>query len=345
MPALYRYTAPVRKKAATGPVAAVYAQMSADFLLGDGPLMALSPAPDLLTAAWALLREAQVAGDASRAGRELVAAVVSSGNECPFCVDAHTLLVHATGAHASAETVRSGGTPADPGHAALVAWATGTATAATAATAATGSAAPPFPAAEAPEYLGTVLVTHFINRMVSSLLTEELLPGGLQGSALVRRVAGRVAGGNARRRSRPGESLPLLAGLPAAPPPSWAGDSPVGPAFAALRAVAATGGDLLTDPARTAVLDTVARWDGGPQPMASGWLDAPLAALPAADRPAARLALLAALAPYRVTDADIAAWRTPHHRPDAELVRLLAFGAMAAVERVATWVGVRQPTP
>jgi hypothetical protein len=48
-----------------------------------------------------------------------------------------------------------------------------------------------------------------------------------------------------------------------------------------------------------------------------------------------RLALLAAAAPYRIAGADVEAWRAG--RPggdDAGLVRLLACGAISAVERV-----------
>jgi hypothetical protein len=77
----------------------------------------------------------------------------------------------------------------------------------------------------------------------------------------------------------------------------------------------------------------VAQWDGTHPPLGSGWLDEPLAAMPASDRPGARLALLTALAPYRITDADVAAWRATHPS-DADLVRLLAFGAFTAVEHI-----------
>jgi hypothetical protein len=71
---------------------------------------------------------------------------------------------------------------------------------------------------------------------------------------------------------------------------------------------------------------------------AAGWTS-PLATLPDTDRPGVRLALLAALAPYRITDADIAAWRSlgSPDSADADLVRLLAFGAITAVDRVEAW--------
>lgn len=328
MPKLYRYTSPVTKKAATGQVAAVYAQMATDFLLIDGPLMSLSPAPELLAATWALLREAQLAGRAPRTNKEVVATAVSVANRCPFCVDAHTALIHATGAHQLAEAIWRGETPTDPEQARLVAWAQATRT-----PGAVELFSPPFPAELAAEYVGTALVTHFITRMVSALLNEQLLPAGLHHSSLVRRIVGKTLGRNARRHLQPGLSLPLLAGNPAETPPAWAGDTPIGSAFAALRTAAAAGGTLLSQPARAVVLATVADWDGADPPLVGGWLGEPLAALPDSDRPSARLALLAALAPYRITDADVAAWRTTH-AGDAELVRLLAFGAMAAVDRI-----------
>lgn len=329
MPSPYRYTSPVSKKAATGLVAEVYAQIAEEFILVDGPLMSLSPAPEVLTATWALLREAQIVGAAPRANREVVAAAVSAANGCQFCVDAHTSLIHASGEHRLAEDIWRGRQPADGEQARLVAWAQ--------ATAPPGSLAlltPPFPSEQVPEYLGTALVTHFINRMVSALLNESVLPGRLQESSWVRRVAGRVMGRTVRLQPAPELSLPLLAGLPTSPAPSWAGSSPIGTAYSALRGAAASGGDLLNARARELVLATVAGCDETPVPRDRDCLDAWLATLPATVRPGARLALLAACEPHRITDADVAAWRVTHD-DDASLIRVLAFGAMARVERIA----------
>ncbi|MGW0194322.1 carboxymuconolactone decarboxylase family protein, partial [Nonomuraea sp. NPDC003201] len=117
---------------------------------------------------------------------------------------------------------------------------------------------------------------------------------------------------------------------------AWGAGTAVGAAYAALRAAGAAGGELLGDAARAAVAGTVAAWDGEHPPMGGAWLDAPLAEVPAGERAGARLALLAALAPYRVTDADVAAWRGS--RPDADLVRLCAFGAASAMERMETLI-------
>lgn len=250
----FRYVRPVPPKAATGRIAQVYAQTADEFGLARLPVfLTLSPSAEVLAATWVMLRESLLTGDASRTAKEVVALGVSMANRCPFCVAAHTTLLHATGDHRLAEIIAAGGTPDDPAHARLPAWA---------------KERGPVPEPFAAEYIGTALIFHFINRMASALLTENLFPGDLQKFRLVRRVGGRMLAGAVRRRPRPGASLPLVA----------------------------------------------------------------LGGLPEEDRAGARLALLTALAPYRVTDADVTAWRGGS-RTDEDLVRLCAFGAITATER------------
>ncbi|MFI7423505.1 carboxymuconolactone decarboxylase family protein [Nonomuraea sp. NPDC049684] len=326
----FRYVTPVRPQDATGRVAQVYARLADDFGMARmAVFLTLSPAPAVLAGTWALLRESLLAGPGSRTGREVVALGVSLANRCPFCVAAHTTLLHATGDHRLAETVAAGGVPADPGHAALLRWAKDRRVPA------------PFPADEAPAYVGTALTFHFVNRIASSLLTENLLPGNLQKSRLVRSVGGRAMSRTVRRELPPGAGLDVLAGLPTSPEPAWAAGTPVGTAYATLMAVAGAGGELLGEAARTAVTEAVAAWDGEHPPMGDR-LSGPLTGVPGEERPAARLALLAALAPYRVTDADVTAWRGAA-TTDEDLVRLVAFGAATAtrhVEGVLTGAGV-----
>jgi AhpD family alkylhydroperoxidase len=330
---MFRYTTPVPPRAATGQVATVYAQVRRDFGFRPPAMLVLSPAPDLLAADWALLRESLLAGSADRADKEIVATAVSLANRCPFCVDAHTMFLHATGSSHVAETVRRGEPPADPARAKLFAWATATRT-----PDAPELSAPPFEPALAAEYIGTALSFHFVNRLVSALLNESVLPANLQRWRPIRRLAGRLFAGVLRRPIQPGEGLRAVADNsaaadPTAAVPTWAGDSPIGPAFAALRTASASGASLLTDPALSVVLDTVAAWDGSHPPIVGGWPDNVLRTLPTLDRTGAKLALLCALAPYRITDLDVAAWRA-RHLADADLVRLLAFGAMTAADRI-----------
>ncbi len=169
--------------------------------------------------------------------------------------------------------------------------------------------------------------------MVSVLLGHDVLPGNLQRSRTVRSLSGRAFARTVQRDLAPGASLPLLGDR--GPSPSWAGESPVGPAYAALRTAATR--DPLDDQARAVVLDAVSGSDGTHPPLGETWLAGPLESLPEAAEPGARLAMLAALAPYRVTDADVAACRE-RHPSDADLLRVLAFGAFAATDHAAALI-------
>ncbi|GAA1359670.1 carboxymuconolactone decarboxylase family protein [Streptomyces beijiangensis] len=316
----FRYTSPAPPKSATGTVADAYAQMRSDFGI-DNPatFVVLSDAPTILTAAWALMRESLLVGATSRTEKELVAAGVSLANRCPFCIDAHTVLLHATGDHRLAETVGRDDVPADPYQARLLAWGKDVRT------------PKPFPAARTPAYLGTALAFHFINRIVSSLVTENMLPGNVQRFRVVRSLAGRTVAGAVRRELSPGDSLALLDDTLVddvlVAEPSWAAGTPVGTAYAALLTAACAGAGLLSEDDQELVSKTVAAWDGSHPEPTGGWLP------DRSERPGARLALLAALAPYRITDEDVAAWRRPEHR-DHCLVHLIAYGAITAVARI-----------
>ncbi|MFF7824533.1 carboxymuconolactone decarboxylase family protein [Streptomyces rochei] len=320
MPTPFRHTAPLPPKAATGRVAEVFEQIARDFgIPGPAPFVALSSAPALLAPAWALMRESLIAGPGDRTGKEIAAFGVSEANGCRFCVDAHTMLLHATGDHALAERLARGREPADERHARVLDWArrTGSPDA--------GRESPPFPREEAPGYLGTALAFHFINRIVSALVSERLLPGETQRLRPVRSLAGRSLSRTVRRPAVPGASLPLL-DTPG-PGPAWAAGTPVGPAYAALRATAALGADLLDADDQALVRTALREWDGSRPPVDPD-------PFPGRERrPGARLALLAALAPSRIDPADVAAWRRPEHT-DHCLVHLVAYGAFAAVDRV-----------
>ncbi|NGO08903.1 DNA-binding protein [Streptomyces sp. HC44] len=317
----FRYTEPLPPKSATGRTAEVYRQLSEDFGI-DRPVtfVVLSSAPEILAATWALMRESLIAGAGSRTGKELATLGVSRANKCPFCTDAHTMLLHATGDHALAERLARGASPENEEHARVLAWGE--------ATRIPGSpvvASLPFPPEHTAAYVGSALSFHFINRIVGSLLIEKLLPGNIQRFRPVRSLVGRSLSGTVRRSFTPGTSLALVDD--AGPGPSWAAGTTVGPAYAALRSAATAGAGLLTEADQDLVRENVEIWDGTHPPLA--W-----PALPDRDdRPGARLALLAALAPYRITDEDVAAWKKPPHT-DHCLVHLIAYGAFTAVDRI-----------
>ncbi|GAA0578755.1 carboxymuconolactone decarboxylase family protein [Paractinoplanes ferrugineus] len=293
----YRFFTPSPARTATGLLADVHRQMREEY---HGPMptfQALSPAPELLAATWTLTRAARLAGDTDRAGREVVAFAVSRANRCRFCAAVHVSELHTLGEHDLAETIAAGGTPPDPWHAGLMAWAS----------ASRKPRAGWWIGQYRPEIVGTLLTVHFVNRVVRALLVPGLLPGG--------RPGGRSPGGRA--------AAPI-------------GGDAVGPAaaYAALRAAAARGGDQLSELARDTVRGTVG-WESGQHPEEpAAWATDLVRDLPPADRVGARIALLAAFAPAAISRGDVGLWRLS--RPaDADLVRLVAYGAITATDHVA----------
>ncbi|MFE9656657.1 carboxymuconolactone decarboxylase family protein [Micromonospora sp. NPDC006431] len=319
----YRFFTPAPASAATGLTADVYRQLRDEFLGPAPTFQALSAVPEVLAATWALMREALLAGDASRVDRELVASAVSRANRCRFCVDAHVMLLHALGEHELAEVIARGGTPPEPRQAALVGWAE----------ASRSPRAGGWTSPYCPEVTGTLLAFHFINRIVSALLDPDLLPAGLQRSRVVRSAGGRLYARTAREPKVPGRSLPLLGAGPTSPP-AWAGDSPAGVAYVSLRNAAMQGGDLLGGVARRTVTATVSWEDGRHPARPAEWATDLVRDVPGTDRVGTRIALLAAFAPSAIRSGDVALWRLSHP-DDADLVRLVAYGAITATDHVA----------
>src|SRR5207245_4256084 len=89
-----RHVSVVPPGRAEGLVAAVYAQVERDFGMLAPPVALHSPAAGPLAACWVMLRETLVAhGLADRAAKEAVAAAVSLGNTCPYCVAVHNAVL------------------------------------------------------------------------------------------------------------------------------------------------------------------------------------------------------------------------------------------------------------
>ncbi|MPZ81266.1 MAG: carboxymuconolactone decarboxylase family protein [Actinophytocola sp.] len=339
-----RYVAPVRPRAATGSTAAVYRQLEHDFGMLAPPIALHSPAPAVLAAAWTMLRESLVVTTSvSRVTKEAVAAAVSLGNACPYCVEVHSAALGGlhvgpeSGALAAGELAGI----ADPGIRAVATWARESGTRLGAA-----GRRRPFPAAHAPQLLGVAVAFQYLNRMVHVFLGESPLPpqvpAGARGPA--DRFLGRFLRGPALRGARPGESVALLAPAPLAEDLAWAaGDRHVAEAFG--RAAAAVDGAARRSvpvTVRELVAAELSDWDGEPAGLSRAWVEAPALGLPAADRAAGRLALLVAKAAYQVDGETVEAYRRTQPADDA-LIELVSWAALAAARHAGGWLAGQEP--
>ena len=324
MASYFRYTEPVAVKRAAGQVQAVYNQIAADFGLIPEPFTLHSPTPDVLAGVWSILRETLVCGSRARGEKEAIATAISESNSCPWCADAHTAMLHATGYHSSS----------DPGVQALIRWA--------AQSGRVGGQHPPFSPADAPELGGTALTFHFLTRMVTVFLVERLLPeNGLVRGAL-QRVGGLLFAKRAATLLPPGESLALLPTGNLPEQLAWLAENPtVAGAFGRLHsAIEEAAAPFLSDEARHTIEAHLDLWSGENQPLSRSWVQPVLAHLPADDWAMAQVALLTALAPHQICEPVVADFRAVHPG-DAALIAVAAWGAFAATRRIGAWVGKR----
>ena len=317
-------------------VAPVWAAIERDLGLLAPPLILHSAVPGLLAAAWAVFRETVVVeAGLPRPVKEAIGVAVSEANRCPYCVDAHAVGLHAAGAGAVERALAAGSAGTRrlaPETRAWVEWASASAR----------LGARPAPPPATPEGraqgIGTAVAFHYINRMVTVLLPETLLPvrrAWLRRPVLA--LAGLRLAASARRRHAAGEALELLPPAPG-PGPEWARAAPAAAAaLAALgAAVDAAAAGALPAPARHRAAERIASWDGAEPPFGTAWLDEPAAGLAPPQAAAVRLALMTAFAPHRVGEAEIAALR--RHPGDAALLGVLAWASYRTAEAIAGWL-------
>lgn len=330
-PMQVRYLHPILPAQATGTLAALYGQMRQDLQLLP-PLVMLSQRMDLMAGVWTIFRESQLVCErVARSRKEALAAAVSLGNACPYCVDAHLgMLTAIDGSHvASAIFARNFAAIADDDTRALVEWAITLPT-----LNAEPTRKPPYTADEAPEIIGIVLVYQFINRMVQVFLGSSPISVAVT-APWFRRISiwmlGKVGGNMMSKRAKPGESLRFLpqADLPTAF--AWAQHHPrIGAAYARFSAVMLEAGCSVPEAAQRCVRTGLDQWLGKAIPDAAS-LEALVQDVPQSCRGRARLALLTALAPYRVHAAVIEAFRS-EQPSDADLLATTTWASYAAVE-------------
>jgi AhpD family alkylhydroperoxidase len=341
---MIRHVQPVSRRFAGGVTARVYEEMRREFGLHAEPIVLHSPNRELLAGAWMLCRETLVAaGVVDRAVKEAVATAVSSINHCSFCVDAHAVMLAGCGRLRAASRLERGvlDDGGDPELREAVEWA-----AATRSPGADVLRKPPFGEREAPEMIGTALFFHYINRPVSVFGGERPLAAARGRLAL--HVMLWVAARRFRRftQARPpqGATLDLL---PDAEPPAGFDWTRGSPALASAwgrftAAVERAGAQALAPEVRGRVLDVLGDWDGADPGLGTDWVERGLDGLAHQDRPAAGLALRAALAPYRVDERVVRAFReglgATRETGDAALVGAVSWAGLAAARRIGSWL-------
>lgn len=331
-----RHLTPVARAGADATTRAVAAQIARDFGAFVPPFALHAAVPSLLAACWTMLREALVTTHVDRVRKEAVATAVSRANDCTYCVDAHGAALHSLADAATADALAAGVSvaAAAPALAPLVAWATATRTPDAAAL-----RDPPFTEAEAPELIAIALAFHYVNRLAAVFLAPSPMPvASSRAKRWLRRALAPLLRGALTRPLAPGDSLAFLPPAPLPDDFAWArGHAILADALGRTAAAFDAAGTAHVTPAvGRLVAARVAAWSGAAAPLGRQWLDDAVDTLAEPERPAARLALLAAFAPERVDDATIADCRRAG-ADDAALVATSAWASFATARRIAAW--------
>jgi AhpD family alkylhydroperoxidase len=337
-----RYVSAVPTRQASGLTRRVYEMIREDFFR-NGSLTSRSRVPELMAAIWTLGREAMLAEDrVDRTTKDAMSAVLSQINDCPYCEDMLISLVHAAGEHEAAGDI-FGGKGFDASSDLLrrrLEWLRSVATAGE-----DDIPETPFTEEQLPEVIGTLMGMTDINRY-SHVVMESSPVGTPFGLRSIKAWALRVFGAELRAtRTRPlvpGRALDLLppAELPA--DMRWAEPNPR-VAAAVSRWVATVereGAKVVSPEAREVVLGALNRWNGEAMPLESGWIDDDVQGLAGQDESIARLAVVLAKAPYRVTEKmvdDVMG----EERDEERFVRILAWSSFATARRFAQRVARR----
>lgn len=335
---MIRHLAPPPRRP-TGLVASVFHQIRHEFGVMAEALTLHHPIPELLAVTWACLRETVLArGRLPRAWKEAMALAISRTNTCPYCVDAHGMMLHALGHGDEERHLVAGETPEHPRLAALAGWAAST----SGPRSVSQPAEPPFTPDERAEAVGTVCCFQYINRLATVLLGHSPLPAPLswfRNPAV--RLVGRSLSPVASRVPEPGEALDLVpAEIPRDPQRwehlGWArGDARIAAAFAVFAQVTDSAAKpVLESKSREVVRQVLAQRLGEKPSLDTGWLEDAEQEVEEPQRPAARLALATALAPHRVTEGDVAAFRD-RAPGDPALLGLLCWSAHEAAKVLA----------
>lgn len=315
-------------------------QIERDFGALVPPYALHLPSPETLAACWSILREPAVGVVVPLAAKEAVAAAVSTSNACPYCVDVHTTTLHALARPeaAAAILVDRADEVTDPSLRAVVTWARSTRSPET-----PTLRERPFPAAAAPEVIGTALGFHYVNRMVNVFVADSPFPGS-PSQAVKGGLRRMLAPGVRRMVTRPGAAGRTLEFLSEAPPSDefgWAKPEPV-IATAFTRAAAAfdaAGRRALPDSVRELVTARLSAWHGEDLGISRSWVEDAVVALPESERAAGRFTLLTALASHQADERVVADFRrTNTGHGDAAVIDAAAWASFAAARRIGEWL-------
>lgn len=331
-----RYVSAVPTRNARGLTKTVYNMIRDDFFR-NGSLTSRSKVPELMAAIWMNGRESMLVADqVDRTTKDAISALLSQINDCPYCEDMLISLVHAADDHETANGifVKNEFDTSDETLRRRLEWIKAIATPGDHQIPST-----PFSEEQLPEVIGTLMGMSDINRFSHVVMESSpvSVPLGLQSiKSWALRLFGHELKATRQAPLIPGRALELL---PLAELPSdmqWAKSNPrIADAVSRWsNTVENEGAKVISSKARKIITNSLNQWNNETMPIDSKWIDQETEELYGEDKIIARLAIVLAKAPYRVTErmvTDVLGGDGDEER----FIRILAWSSFSAARRFA----------
>ena len=323
---------------AMGVIAEIYNHMKRDFGMVAEPVALHSIIPGLLASNWSVLRETNIVEDKiKRNVKDAVATAVSKINKCPWCVDAHSIMLIGLGSKNVAKAIENKHLDLirDTKTRSIVEWAL--------ANRLPNSKTvnnPPFTFDEAPEIIGTAVYYHYVNRMVTVLLDETPLP--IKTSLLkgfMKKIAGLKFSTTLKRQKKPGESLKFIDSSDFDKDLFWASENKIISATFTVhkKIVEQLAEKYVPIEVQAIIIKTIEEWNGEDPGISRGWTERYLSDLHESFKSVARLSLLAAISPYQIDSKIISSYRQ-FNPEDEALLAALSWASFITAIRIGKWL-------
>jgi len=332
------YIKSIKPSKAEGKVKEVYSQLKSE--MGDvvEPIALHAINPDLLEGIWRILREIVVVEDVvDRKVKEAVGASVSESNHCPYCVDAHTIMIIGLQDKLVAEAIvkKDLNMIEDDDLRKIVEWSFNTKKFDS-----IDVDNPPFSKDKAPEIIGTAVFFHYLNRMVTVFLGDTILPiniGFLKG--MMKSMAGKMFAGVLNAKKEAGK---IDDGFASVDDLYWAKtNSRVENAFLQFyHSLDTLSREYIPGEVRDFMEDQVAKWDGSDITNIKD-SEETIMAISSGNRSLAKILYLTAFAPHRIQSSHFEALEVGSVENDERILVSLSWASLITALKIGSNLGVK----
>jgi AhpD family alkylhydroperoxidase len=336
-----KYIAPIQSSYKDDLLSKTYTQIRQE-VLPIPTLVMHSVSPTLFAGNWSLFRETfLVDSQVSREVKEAINLAVSKLNTCPYCIDAHSIMLSGLKQQKIVTAILNNdlNAIADPKLKSIVEWAL-------------SSNQPnhplvqnpPFNSVEAPEIIGAALNFHYTNRLVNVFLDKAFIPlpfGKGIASRIIRKVM--VKTGLVGASRNPGKSLVLLPESTLTDDFQWASPNPFIAQALARHAVAIdeTIGQFVSQDVQSFVEQTISKWDGQDKGISRNWVEVLTDGLDLRAKAIAKLALLTAFSSFQVDKTVIDEFKS-YYPLDEQLLAVVVWASFYTAHMIASWSDLSQ---